>query len=230
MGCCTSRSPAQASPPAYPEGAQPADLAEVTHFNTNEVEALFHCFNPVAHSVKADGQIHKEEFLGVMGGQHGLFMDRIFDVLDTERNGVISFAEFVKGLSVFHPRASQNEKEAMAFKIYDLRGTGAIEKEEVRDMLMALMRDNPHLLLSEEHMTTIIERTFDDVDLARDGKIHPSEWAALVERNPQVLNNMTLHALRDLTTKFPSFIFSSDANTSHKSIGDVIKQTLHLDE
>jgi len=42
--------------------------------------------------------------------RRNLFADRIFDVFDVKRNGVIEFGEFVRSLGVFHPSAPVHEK------------------------------------------------------------------------------------------------------------------------
>jgi serine/threonine-protein phosphatase 2B regulatory subunit len=56
---------------------------------------------------------------------------QIFDLFDLKRNGVIDFGEFVRSLNIFHPETPLAEKIAFAFRLYDLRGTGYIEREEV---------------------------------------------------------------------------------------------------
>ncbi len=60
-----------------------------------------------------------------------------------------------------------------------------------------------HLLL-----TWVCSRvqTFQEGDTAGDGVISREEWHALVNENPGVINYMTLDALRELTTKYPSFL------------------------
>lgn len=210
MGNCCSNS--KNGDPDTPER-----LAAETHFSENDVMALMSLFRNVSNSVVRDGLIHKNEFqLALFGAERGddLFANRIFTCFDQKGNGVIEFGEFVRALDVFHPDAPRSKKTAFAFKIYDLGNTGVIERSEVRAMLVALLKQNKDLSLSDEALETVLDRTFEEADLAGDGVIHFKEWETLVEKNPAVISNMTLPILRQLTTSFPSFIFAPDAVTS----------------
>jgi serine/threonine-protein phosphatase 2B regulatory subunit len=65
-----------------------------------------------------DGLLHKDEFalaLFKLKGKENLFVDRVFKTFDMKRNDVIDFEEFVRALSVFHPKAPLNEKADCEF-------------------------------------------------------------------------------------------------------------------
>ncbi|KVI05885.1 Calcium-binding EF-hand [Cynara cardunculus var. scolymus] len=169
----------------------------VSHFLTrgivsvsvNEVEALRELFNKLSSSIIDDGLIHKEELqlaLLESSGGDNLFMNRVFDLFDEKQNGVIEFEEFIHVLSIFHPAASLEQKIDFAFRLYDLRQTGYIEREE----------------------------TFADADADMDGRINKEEWKNFVIQRPQLLKNMTLPNLSEVTTAFPSFIFNTGVEDS----------------
>nr|GMD95415.1 calcineurin B-like protein 1 [Ipomoea batatas] len=42
--------------------------------------------------------------------KENLFANRIFDLFDVKRKGVIDFGDFVRGLNVFHPNAPLEDK------------------------------------------------------------------------------------------------------------------------
>ncbi|XP_020228682.1 calcineurin B-like protein 10 isoform X1 [Cajanus cajan] len=227
-------------------------LANQSPFSVNEIEALHDLFKKLSSSIIDDGLIHKEELtlamLKTTTGEN-LFLDRVFDVFDEKKNGVIEFEEFVHALSIFHPYTPLEKKIdcktsvrvfhlyfyiiyfiyismrknyqysfigflVVAFRLYDLRQTGYIEREEVRQMVVAILSECG-MDLEDEALDTIIDKTFQDADTDKDDKISKEEWKAFVIRHPTLLKHMTLPHLKDITTLFTSFIFSTQVDDSH---------------
>ncbi|KAL6615504.1 hypothetical protein ACP70R_037774 [Stipagrostis hirtigluma subsp. patula] len=212
MGCVPTKH-ANRSPDSL-DARQAVALAAETSFTVSEVEALHELFRKISNSIVKDGLIHKEEFhLALFRNKkkQNLFVDRqqVFDLFDQKRNGVIEFSEFVRSLSVFHPDAPEEQKAAFAFRLYDLRQTGFIERQELKEMVLALLEESD-LDITSDAVEMIVDRTFDQADTKGDGRIDQEEWNEFVKNNPYVLRNMTLPYLKDITMVFPSFVIHSE--------------------
>lgn len=67
---------------------------------------------------------------------------RVIAVLDKNRDGEISFLEFVQGLNSLSAGASQEEKLRFAFAIYDIDGDGFISNGELFTVLKMMVGSN----------------------------------------------------------------------------------------
>ncbi|XWS17647.1 hypothetical protein CRYUN_Cryun33cG0085400 [Craigia yunnanensis] len=181
-------------------GSDLTRLSIESRFRLNEVEAL----------------LQEELQLALLQTTYGenLFINWVFDLFDEKRNGVIEFEEFVLALNVFHPYAPIEDKIDFAFRLYDLRKTGFIEREEVKQMVIAILMESD-MKLADDLLEAIIDKTSTDADADKDGRINKEEWKAFVLRNPSLLKNMTLPHLKcvsrwDITTLFPSFVCNTE--------------------
>ncbi|KAI9595644.1 hypothetical protein BDF19DRAFT_60587 [Syncephalis fuscata] len=107
-----------------------------TRFEQSEVEALYEQFKTLSSAELPDTQesaINRTDFqrcLRRLGERQFLVVDRLFHFFDQNGDGLISFSEFVAGISTLG-RGNFEEKIRYVFKGYDLDNDGFVSKSEM---------------------------------------------------------------------------------------------------
>ncbi|PRQ58458.1 putative EF-hand domain pair protein [Rosa chinensis] len=208
--------------------------------SVSEVESLYELYKKLSSSVVKDGLIHKifdlfdvnknehiecEEFVHTLSVFHPKTPDEVKITCKIQtrdiKSCIVHFLVFE--VSIFphgtvlltHVDTKMDIIMADAFKLYDLRHTGYIEREEASPLYsyFGCSFSYPGGLL-----------TFMEADGKADGRIDEEEWKEYVAKNPSLLKNMTLPSLmyvltlestsEDISLAFPSFVLNTQA-TSH---------------
>ncbi len=93
-------------------------------------------------------------------------------MLDKNKDGNISFLEFVQGLNSLSAGASHEEKLRFAFQIYDINGDDYISNGELFTVLKMMVGNN----LNDVQLQQLVDRTIIKADEDFDGKISFEEF------------------------------------------------------
>ncbi|KAJ8716533.1 hypothetical protein PYW07_003160 [Mythimna separata] len=116
----------------------------------------------------------------------------VFNTLDQDRSGLLSFEEFVTGLSILS-RGTLEEKLRWTFSLYDINGDGCITKEEMTEIVTAiydLMGKIVEPTFEDDVIREKVERLFQKMDLNRDGVLTLDEFLDCCLRDEDISRSM----------------------------------------
>ena len=115
-------------------------LKSKTHFNLKDILRLM--AHHRSHCQNLD-EMEKMEFINLINNNFKfddkILLERIFQVFNVEKDGLISREEYVLGMSVFI-FGKEKEQIKFCFSVYDLTGKGVIAKEEIATLLQKCLR------------------------------------------------------------------------------------------
>ena len=84
-------------------------------------------------------ELTKEEFADAMSlKKESLFIEQMFELIDQDGNGFISFREFLDMIVIF-AKGSPDDKIKLMFDMYDVDKSGSLSRTEFKKMLKAMM-------------------------------------------------------------------------------------------
>ncbi len=163
-----------------------------------------------------DKQIDLSEFKQALGLKDEYLASRLFSIFDTDKSGTVDIEEFLNAVEelVF---ATPEEKLKFSYKLHDKNGDNCIDREEITDLIEASLTEN-NLNFPPEQVTALVDVLFLEADEDNNGEISFEEFKTLMEKNPQLLEAMTVSPVGWLKPrkKEDEMVSPQDAKASQK--------------
>jgi len=155
----------------------------------DELEMLFERFKEISSLITDDGLIDVREFCALLDlRMESHLTRRLFDLIDENGDRFINFPEFVRANLMLGPNSSDLDRLKFSFQVFDLNGDGYISKEELLSILKDSLEES--LLLTDDQMMEMVDSTFNEVDLNKDGKISFEEYQFMSKRHPMIVESL----------------------------------------
>ncbi|GMF28972.1 unnamed protein product [Phytophthora fragariaefolia] len=180
-------------------GEQLFSLAEARRLTNLQAFSPMEVFEALAECADEQGYVSREAFdscfRNIISTNQGIkseeyqrinpILNRLFELFDVDKNGMVDFSEISSGLSVFCGGSSE-EKIRAAFALYDYNADGYISMEEMARYLTSVFRvlkeGSPSALQQmdrespEELGLRTAQQAFAEADLDNDGRLSFSEF------------------------------------------------------
>ncbi|XP_058821799.1 Kv channel-interacting protein 4-like isoform X2 [Topomyia yanbarensis] len=171
-----------------------AALCEATRFTEAEIKRIYRGFKAECPA----GIIREETFKFIysqffpQGANTSLYAHYVFNTLDKDHTGILSFENFVQGLSILS-RGSLEEKLSWTFSLYDINHDGKITREEMTDIVIAiyeLMGAREDGGTDDAQIKSKVEKVFLKMDTNRDGVITIEEFLDCCRKDKLISDSM----------------------------------------
>ncbi|XP_035775690.1 Kv channel-interacting protein 4-like isoform X2 [Anopheles albimanus] len=178
----------------YPDSL--VELTRTARFTEDEIKRIYRGFKAECPT----GIVKEDTFKGIysqffpLGASSGQYAHYVFNSIDLDRNGSLSFEEFVANLSILL-RGTVDEKLQWTFSLYDINGDGCITKEEMKEIVTAiyeLMGKVPEGCEEEQAIKEKVERLFEKMDRNCDGKITLDEFIECCTKDESIRRSIAV--------------------------------------
>ena len=137
-------------------------------------------------------ELNKEEFADAMSlKKDSLFVEQMFQLIDQDGNGFISFREFLNMIVIF-AKGSPEDKIKLMFDMYDVDKSGQLSREEFRKMLKAMM-ELVNASVSPDQMDGLIDSMFTSAGFQNKQELTLEDFNVLLRDHKEQLSNAHLN-------------------------------------
>ena len=136
-------------------------------------------------------ELSRAEFADAMSlKKDSLFVDQMFQLIDQDGNGFVSFREFLNMIVIF-AKGSPEDKIKLMFEMYDVDKSGELSRDEFRKMLKAMM-EMVSATVSPDQMDGLIDSMFTSAGFQNKQELTLDDFNVLLRDHKDQLSNAHL--------------------------------------
>ena len=139
-------------------------------------------------AVDLEYELTRQEFAEAMSLKaDSLFVEQMFQLIDADGNGFISFQEFLN-MSVIFSKGSPEDKLKLMFDMYDANKSGFLHRDQFKKMLKSMM-ELVNATVSAEQMDNLVETMFVAAGFQNKQELTLGDFNLLLRDHKEELSN-----------------------------------------
>jgi len=139
-----------------------------------------------------DCELTREEFAEAMSLKaDSLFVDQMFQLIDQDGNGFVSFREFLDMIVIFS-RGSPEDKLKLMFDMYDVDKSGSLTRDEFCNMLKGMM-ELVNASVNPDQLDQLIDSMFAAAGFQNKQQLTLEDFNVLLRDHKEELHNARLN-------------------------------------
>ena len=137
-------------------------------------------------------ELSREEFADAMSMKpDSLFVEQMFQLIDTDGNGFVSFREFLDMIVIFS-KGSPDEKLKLMFNMYDVDRSGSLDVGEFKEMLKGMM-EMVNASVNPDQMDSLIDSMFAAAGFQNKTQLNFDDFLVLMRDHKEELSDARLN-------------------------------------